>query len=159
MDNADIINTNVQQTGSFKTRSYLMFGLSGNVTSDTYLSGPGNINDASYRGEFVVPYDAVLTAVAISVQAGGGFVFVGSGDQVVVQVQNAAYPGSGFTADFNTALVVSYDLGDAGNMAKMIKNQTSAITAGDRIRVWLNVTVVSSVSLTDPQVTLCLLSE
>ncbi len=105
MDNADIINSSKQQTGDFKTRSYLVFGRGATITSDHYLGGPGCMNDNSYRGEYVIPYDSILTSVALSVQT--AFTFLTSGDQVVVHVQRATYPDGSFGAgvNFNTSLV------------------------------------------------------
>ena len=154
---SDIITSTGEQTGKFKTRSYLIFGRSGTIYTDTYMGGPGSLNDSTYKGEYVVLYDSVLTGVALSVQT--SFIFDSSGDQINVVVQKATGVGSTSWSTFNDSLTASQVDGDHGNYYKMVTGQTSTLSAGDRIRIWLNVTEVQTVNIIDPNVTVCLLSE
>ena len=56
-------------------------------------------------------------------------------------------------------MVISKDDGDHGSFSKMVTSETSVLNAGDRIRIWLNLTVVDVVQIVDPNVTITLLSE
>jgi len=151
MDNADIINSSKQQTGDFKTRSYIQFGLNGVKTTDDYMHGPGAVD----RGEYVIPYDCVITAVGLACNS--AITMLSPGDQCQVFVQKATGLNSNSWSTANSALTItSTSLGD---YYKMVTGQTSTLAAGDRIRVWLDFTTVDVSQLTDPIVTIALLSD
>ena len=150
MDGATIITTTGQQTGNFKTRSYLHFGLNGVISAVAAMDGVGGVS----RGEYIMPYDCIVTAVGVACNA--PMVFL-PGDQCIVEVEKATGLISGSFGNANVALVCTNASGH-GNYYKYVTGQTTAFSAGDRMRIVLNLTGTDK-EMTDPIVTVCILSE
>jgi len=153
MDGSTIINTSKQQYGDFKTRSYFIMGLSGAISSDTYMRGPGSLNDSTYRAEYLVPYDCVVTSFGIATQS---LMNVNGATTIEVRLQK----NTGLTST-TWATVSSFNLtaSDDGNFYRSVTGLSATLAAGDRIRVWLNFSIDVASSVTDPNVTIGVLSE
>jgi len=153
MDNADIIDTSGNQTGIFKTRTYVLFGYNGtlNTSGTYYLVGAGGTD----RGEYIIPYECTITAVGMSVNT--ALTLTDSLDKVVVNVQTA----TGYTSNTWNIINSGLQLNDAedGYYYQMETNQNSPVAAGDRMRISLVLTEVDTINVVDPIVTVALLSK
>ena len=151
---ADIIDSSGNQTGTFRTRSYIQFGINGtNNGTDDYMHGVGS-TDSATGAHYVIPYASTITSVALSANSGMGFL---PGDSLIVDIQKVtgATSTSWSTANAN----LTFSSADSGDYYKMVTGQTDSLAAGDRIRVWLNFTLVDTIAVVDPILTICLLSE
>lgn len=151
---ADIIDSSGNQTGTFRTRSYIQFGINGtNNGTDDYMHGVGS-TDSATGAHYVIPYASTITSVALSANSGMAFL---PGDSLIVDIQKVtgATSTSWSTANAN----LTFSSADSGDYYKMVTGQTDSLAAGDRIRVWLNFTLVDTIAVVDPILTICLLSE
>ena len=150
MDSADIINTDGHQTGSFKTRSFIYFGINATISAGDFMHGPGSVD----RFISVIPYNSTITSIALAVNTPISMVDT---DDCRVRVEKVTGLTNNSWITANDNLVINSS--DHGNYYKYITGQSSALTAGDRIRVYLAFTVITDPQLIKPVVTIGLLSE
>ncbi len=147
-DAAEIITTAGLQTGIFKTRSYIQFGLDGVVSADDWMHGIGG----SDRGEYLIPYACVITSIGIAVNSTMTF---GASDTVDVILQK----NTGLTStDWSTATEFELTTADDANFYRTVTGLSASLAAGDRVRLQLDFTA-GTPTLEDPIVTVGLLSE
>jgi hypothetical protein len=145
MDGSDIITSAGLQTGVFRTIIPIVYGLSGIITNNDYMHGPGGVDNQQVR----LPYDATLLAVTIRTN---GAMTIPAGDTIDVLVEVAEGDSDVSYATANSSLVLTNS--DNGNAGKGSTGQTTAFSAGDAVRIQLYYTITTGPSLNDPIVTL-----
>ena len=161
MDAADIINSSKQQTGSFKTRSFLQFGLNVSLyttaasTLTDYLKG---VNDVD-PGIVVIAKDCIVQTASIATTSAMTLMAIDSAAETTLTLQKASLTSNTWS---DVGQLIFMDDQDHGDYGKYVSNLNLSLSAGDRVRVKIYLNAddeMDEVTIPYPQVTLGLLSE